>query len=74
MLNSRQSVSFIYQIIHELPEAVKSLKALSSLQTMGNVQHSPLTLQGHLFFFLLHWEINWVTLGYVSVQRVTWLQ
>ena len=50
MLTSRKLVSFIYQIIHELPEAVKSLKAVNILQTMGNVQHSPLTLQGHLFF------------------------
>jgi len=50
MLTSRKSVIFIYQIIHELPEAVKSLKAVSIFQTMGNVLHSPLTLQGHLFF------------------------
>jgi hypothetical protein len=50
MLTSKKSVSFIYQIIHELPEAVKSLKAVSILQTMGHVQHSPLTLQGHPFF------------------------
>jgi len=50
MLTSRKLVSFIYQIIHELLEAVKTPKAVSILQTMGNVQYSPLTLQGHLFF------------------------